>query len=64
MKKMVKIFYIVLLVLSITGCSQKPLRLTFEESKTVPGTKIALSEFDSDFPGDWSSYNFLVLKIK
>ena len=38
--------------------------LTFQESKTVPGTKIPLTKFDKNFPTDWRGYNFLVLEMK
>lgn len=47
-------------------CTQqkKPVVLTFEEAKTVPGTKVPFSDFNKDFPADWSGYNYLVLDMK
>lgn len=54
---------IVASILLLSACTQKPLTLTFEESKTVPGTKVALARFNSDFPTDWSEYNYLVLDM-
>lgn len=55
-----------ILLIILVNCSQQKgaVLLTFEEDKTVPGTKIALTEFDKDFPKNWSSYNYLVLDMK
>lgn len=50
-------------ILLLSASTKKPLILTFEESKTVPGTKVALARFNSDFPTDWSAYNYLVLDM-
>lgn len=48
----------------LISCSKKPVVLTFEESKTVPGTKIAFTEFDKNFPTDWKDYKYLVVEMK
>lgn len=54
----------VLFGLFFVGCSEKTVTLTFEESKTVPGTKIPFTKFDKNFSKDWNDYNYLVLEMK
>lgn len=66
MKKIIATTSIIALFLMfLSSCSQqkKPITITFEHEKTVPGIKVALSEFDKDFPKDWSNYNYLVLDM-
>lgn len=48
----------------MSGCADQPVILTFEASKTVPGTKVSLSSFSKEFPTDWNDYKFLVLDMK
>jgi hypothetical protein len=60
-------FFISLIILSgfiLLSCSKGPVVLTFKESKTVPGTKIALTRFDKNFPKDWTGKKFMVLEMK
>lgn len=54
---------IILIGMFLVSCSHKPVVLTFKESKTVPGTKVALAQFDKNFPTDWNNYKYLVLDI-
>ena len=65
MKKILFAASIITLLALFLGCTQqgKPVVLIFEESKTVPGTKVALEKFDKNFPTDWSGYNYLVLDM-
>jgi hypothetical protein len=67
MKKAVfSVLCIGLLAAFSTGLAQtiKPVVLIFKARKTVPGTKVALSAFNKDFPKDWKNYNYLVLDMK
>ncbi len=58
------ILWALLFGMLLPGCSQKPVVLSFDENKTVPGTKISLTQFNNDFPTDWSDYKYLVLDMK
>ena len=42
---------------------KSPVVFDFDKAKTMPGKKIALKDFDKDFPTDWSPYNYLVLEM-
>jgi len=67
MKKAISLtLLITLLVILLIRCSHdpKPVLLTFKENKTVPGKKVALTEFDKKFPTDWHNYKYLVLDMK
>ena len=55
---------ILLIGMFLVSCSRKPVVLTFEEDKTVPGTKVAFTDFDKNFPTDWNNYKYLVLDMK
>ena len=40
-----------------------PVVWDLSKDKTMPGRKVALTEFDKDFPTDWTPYNYLVLEM-
>ena len=42
---------------------KEPVVFRFDKTKTMPGRKVALTEFDPDFPTDWSGYDYLVLEM-
>ena len=37
--------------------------LRFDKTRTMPGHKLSLKDFDENFPRDWSGYNYLVLEM-
>ncbi|HYQ57169.1 MAG TPA: hypothetical protein VEP89_07455 [Draconibacterium sp.] len=67
MKKIIKTTsFIAVILVFLASCSQqeKPMvTITFDEEKTVPGEKVAFSEFDKNFPTDWGGFNYLVLDM-
>jgi hypothetical protein len=51
-------------ILMLVSCGPKSIKITFDQSKEMPGAKIALKDINPDLPKDWDNYKYVLIEYR